>query len=197
LKTSVMFLVERLRFKFMDYPACLDVPTAHNTFGGVFAAQAWRDLALWEVFLSNYPSASLVELGTWRGGMALFLGSQCLLRDMPFVTIEGNLGQVQRPDLIERVGGKLMELDLLGGDAAIQMKALLEDLPKPVCLFCDNGDKRREWKAFVPLLESGDRIVVHDWGHEFFEQDVDPVAEMVLKGECEAVGSITRFFILP
>tara|TARA_R110000765_G_scaffold55804_1_gene110460 strand:- start:229 stop:900 length:672 start_codon:yes stop_codon:yes gene_type:complete len=33
-------------------------------------------------------------------------------------------------------------------------------------IFCDGGDKVKEFNNYAPLLKSGDCIAVHDWGHE-------------------------------
>ena len=41
----------------------------------------------------------------------------------------------------------------------------------PLVLFCDNGDKRRECEIYVPHLQSGDYLAVHDWGTEFCPED--------------------------
>jgi len=33
-------------------------------------------------------------------------------------------------------------------------------------IFCDGGDKVKEFNTYAPLLKSGDRIAAHDWGIE-------------------------------
>ena len=35
-------------------------------------------------------------------------------------------------------------------------------------VFCDGGDKAREFNTYAPLLKVGDCIAVHDWGQEIF-----------------------------
>ena len=95
---------------------------------------------------------------------------------------------------LKEVGCRLIELDLLAESSASFMQGLIDSLPKPTVLFCDNGNKPLEWNRYVPMLEVGDFAAVHDWGSEFGPQNLDPRPDPFLKEEAEAIGSITRFF---
>tara|TARA_R110000765_G_scaffold24535_2_gene61339 strand:- start:4667 stop:5338 length:672 start_codon:yes stop_codon:yes gene_type:complete len=39
-------------------------------------------------------------------------------------------------------------------------------------IFCDGGDKIKEFNTYAPLLKSGDCIAVHDWHHEISMGDI-------------------------
>jgi len=43
-------------------------------------------------------------------------------------------------------------------------------------MFCDGGDKVKEFNTYAPLLKSGDRIAVHDWNQEIFYHQIKEVA---------------------
>lgn len=178
----------------MEYPACLTRPNVGCTFGGFPVAQTWNDLALWEAFLDRHPVRSILELGTWRGGMALFLALQCRAREAAFATVDRDLGPVEPVELLAHLGVRVVALDLHGPEGTPGVTAILESLPKPTLLFCDDGDKRLEWRSFVPLLSEGDYAAVHDWDAEFGEADLSPRLPFLMRGECEAVTSLTRFF---
>jgi hypothetical protein len=47
----------------------------------------------------------------------------------------------------------------------------------PVYLVCDNGNKVKEFRTFVPSLDSGSIISVHDWSTEIQEGLVKDVIE--------------------
>lgn len=177
-----------------EFPRCLTHPTPDSSFGGFPAAQSWNDLALWETFLNRYPVASILELGTWKGGMGVFLALQCRARGAAFATVDRDLGQIQPNDLLAFLGAEASAVDLHGPDGLPAVRELLERLPKPTLLFCDDGNKRMEWRSFVPLLSPGDFAAVHDWGSEFGDGDLEPALPFLLREECEAIGSITRFF---
>ena len=44
-------------------------------------------------------------------------------------------------------------------------------------IFCDGGDKAREFNMYAPLLKSGDRIAVHDWGDEIVYEQIKDTCE--------------------
>jgi len=86
-------------------------------------------------------------------------------------------------DLFGEAGKKL--IDFLDGG-----------LPRPILLFCDNGDKPREFREFVPHLRVGDCVGVHDWGSEIHRADVTIFGDAlkpVWWNLFEGAGSITRF----
>lgn len=168
-----------------------------TTFLNVRACQYWADIASWERFLNAYPAKSLVELGTWTGGFSLFLLLQSLQRGMEFRTVDtAYVGAAETPV------GKLIDLkrhcltmDILGDDGKAVAGVIMR-LPKPLILFCDNGQKSKEFRTLVPYLQPGDLIVVHDWLTEFGEGDVDPVRSLVevLPFNDELGKTMTRFW---
>ncbi len=44
-------------------------------------------------------------------------------------------------------------------------------------IFCDGGDKAAEFNLYAPLLKPGDRIAVHDWGHEIYQSDIQATCD--------------------
>jgi predicted O-methyltransferase YrrM len=172
-----------------------------TSFCGVRMLQQWVDLALWERVFEQHPGLRcVVELGTFEGGMSLFLLAQCRQRGIGFVTVDrrrpdaayGRLGQALGLDAHTWAG------DIWGGDAQALLKGVLEDNnAHPLLLYCDNGDKRREFAHFLPLLRQGDLIAVHDWGTEFGPDDALPHMarlEPVLAHEAMVLDAITRFW---
>ena len=70
--------------------------------------------------------------------------------------------------------------------------------PGQTIVFCDNGNKPREFNVFSQFLKVGDIIVVHDWNKEIFPENVKlPCEKYNLKeifvGESEEEG-LTRIF---
>jgi len=177
----------------MKFPECFVKAHLESSFGGVEMSQTWQDLALWEEFFNRAKVKSVVELGTFKGGMAMFLTLQGIARDFLVVTIDhANHGAPK--EQLEKLGTQVLSMDLLSEATIEPMAELFARLPKPLILFCDNGNKPLEWNRFVPLLSPGDFAAVHDWGSEFYEQNLDPTAEPFLREEAEQIESMTRFF---
>lgn len=171
---------------------------AKPTFLGVRAAQAWSDFYNWERFLNAHPVGAIVELGTWAGGFSLFLLLQCIQRGAKFATFDTAPCPAWPTPVSKLLGleGVSYTEDIFAGGGH-HVRRLLAQLPGPVLLFCDNGNKPREFQHFVPMLQPGDFAAVHDWGTEFNQPDVDPVAglvEPVWVAESEAVGTVTRWY---
>src|SRR5471030_863845 len=101
----------------MEFPAALTSPCACNSFCGVPAAQTWNDLALWEVFFDRARVASVIELGTFQGGMALFFAMQGRARGFKTVTVDNNTDRCDASSLLLDLGCEVLRMDLLGGQA--------------------------------------------------------------------------------
>lgn len=175
----------------MRLPDALTKPTADNTFCGTFGAQTWNDLAIWEEFFNRYPIASLIELGTWKGGMAAFFAVQGLSRGFQFTTLDNNGLWQENREIVERLGGSCIVANVFDLDF---MTKLIREHPKPLLLFCDNGDKRRELREIASQLEKGDYVAVHDWGSESGPGDIPDAWSYLFQEECEAMQSLTRYF---
>lgn len=179
----------------MEFPDCFTKAHLQSSFGGVEMSQTWNDLALWEEFLNRSRPGSVVELGTFKGGMAVFLSLQGMARGFSVTTID-NGAHGAPAELLEKLGTTVLSCDLLSEQTVEPMRELLLSLPKPTVLFCDNGNKPLEWQRFVPLLSDGDYAVVHDWGSEFNPDNLEPAPTPFLNEECEAIDSMTRFFLI-
>ncbi|MBC8066389.1 MAG: hypothetical protein H7Y17_16275 [Chlorobia bacterium] len=178
----------------MRLPEAFTIPNAETTFCGFPAAQTWHDLAIWEEFFNRHRFETLIELGTWKGGMAVFLAIQCKARGIRFETIDHDAAQVEPRDLIDSLGAAVLSGNVFD---LTWMKERIRAAPGPRLLFCDDGDKRREMRELAPLLDAGDFVAVHDWGSEAGSQDIPAAWEPIMAEVCESTSSITRFFRLP
>jgi len=83
-------------------------------------------------------------------------------------------------------------------EEAPKLQVLLKQ-NRPAMLFADNGDKKVEFARYVPMLQSGDYVSVHDWGTEVWTEHIAPfqhLVEPIFWGRCEELGSYTRFWRL-
>lgn len=173
---------------------------SEQTFTGCKVTQYWVDLALWETFLNRCPDiASIVELGTEQCGLSLFLALQAYQRGMEFRTFDHRWDDNLRTPLARllRLEEHFIRGNLFGETGKELVRLLHGGLPRPILLFCDNGDKPRELREFVPHLQVGDYVGVHDWGTEIGQAHVaifGDTLEPLVRYECETVGSITRFW---
>ena len=67
-------------------------------------------------------------------------------------------------------------------------------------IFCDGGDKAKEFNTYAPLLKTGDCIAVHDWGVEIqMSQIQDTIEKYNLEVDTNFAQSATQFatWIMP
>jgi len=162
-------------------------------------AQYPVDLILWDTFLHRRVAIkSIVELGSAAFGLSLYLALQAKQRGMEFRTFD-----IQAHDNLGSPLSKLVGLrnnficgDIFGARKSRLISLLVHELPHPVLLYCDDGDKPREFREFVPYLRVGDYVGVHDWGREIDLEDVTIFGDAVVSlywEEWHEMGSITRF----
>ena len=48
---------------------------------------------------------------------------------------------------------------------------------KKVLIICDGGDKPKEFSVFAPLIKINDHIIVHDWNHEIYFNQISNICE--------------------
>lgn len=151
----------------MDHLRWLDGAQGQLFAKGVMS-QTWSALYWLERLFHEWPRGSIIELGAGNGALSVFFGLHCL----------GWTTVVDRPDhpyppypclteeLHRRLRIRTERHDILCDVAAI--RDLIMYTRPPVLVFCDNGDKPREFALYAPVLRSGDIIAVHDNGTEFF-----------------------------
>lgn len=164
-------------------------------------AQYPMDLSMWERFLNSISDIkSIVELGTANCGMALFLALQAYQHGMEFRTFDWKEGENLDTPLSKLLclRDKFILGDLWGDSLDILTNLLMNEFSHPILLFCDDGvtGKEDEFRDFVPLLQVGDYVAVHDWPYNISEGDIGffgDALERLWWEQWEVVGSITRF----
>ncbi len=179
----------------MDFPNCFTQAHYGITFGGLHVSQSWNDLGIWEEFFNRAGTKSFIELGTFKGGTTVYFQMQGLIRGFSVTSIDSTDHGVPI-ELLTKLGVKLLTVDLLSEATVEPIRELIDSLPKPLALFCDNGNKPVEWNRFFPLLSPGDFATVHDWGTEFHESNLIPNPTLFMQAECELTQSMTRFFAI-
>lgn len=154
------------------------------SFGGVGAAQILADYWLWEALLNGEPQLTgIVELGTAKGGFALYLAAQADARDLFFRTYDVVAPTRRIPGFVR------CDIFAQASDIGIHLQRR-----NPLVLFCDGGNKPREIKTFSRFLTPESLIVVHDWGTEMQKEDVPENVTEVYGHLCDEIGSMSRCF---
>jgi len=160
-------------------------------YKGRLMMQEPQDLVIWDKFFETCKIKTFIELGTGHGGATLYFGLQCHARKIEFHTFD-NIQSTDFSMTVEQeieLGKSFKCIDIFSDEGKTLIGQLIENSPKPLAIFFDDGNKPREWKTFGPLTKPGDYCIVHDWGTEFNESDINGLpVERILTEESDARG---------
>lgn len=152
-----------------------------TTLFGLPTLQGWDDFAAWERWFGENDVRAIVELGTYHGGFSAYLLLVARQKGIPFVTFDATAFEGLDSPAARSLGLRdhFVQADVFGDGKAQVLDVLERDELHPLLLYCDDGDKPREFQTFVPHLRPGDFVAVHDVGTEFYENDVVPLEKYV------------------
>lgn len=169
-----------------------------NWFLGFHVKQFFIEFVAWEkFFLSCGPLEHIVELGAGQGGFSFYLFLQAEKRRATFDAWD----KYPVPMANSHIGKKFGFSDCCHTGNLLKDERVIEEIresigrPGRTVLFCDNGNKRAEVNLYVPHLNPGDYLALHDWGHEIFLRDIEgmPLKEYEIE-VIDELGCWTRFF---
>ena len=136
------------------------MPEPLRTFLGSYVDQnSAAPLALSRL-LERVEPARIIELGTYRGGLAALLHLSASVTGSDFYTYDRQ-DRRDHPDELDRLGMKFRQRNIF---LAVDEIARLIQGDGITILLCDNGHKAKEFRTFAPYLKKGDYILVHDYG---------------------------------
>lgn len=146
-------------------------PSSGLPIAGAFASQAPSALYWFGRFLEEMKPQTIIEFGTGEGALTCYMGLWC--SSIFTFDISPNLLRDWTKDLGFRLGIAFFQ----GDDGNVfdpKVRQLVQrHAGDKLFLFCDGGDKKREFETYRPLLKAGDAVAVHDCGTEFNPADVD------------------------
>lgn len=180
-------------------------PDVGNTLCGVPIGQWSQDFFVWDTFFATHRDiAAGLEVGTLNGGMSIFFALQAKVYGFKFVSIDIHQRESDRfSDIFSRLhdlmAGTFRACDFWASGEGLIGELIGNSDGHPILVFCDGGDKSREYRTCIDLLRRGDYIVVHDWAShptaEFAESHVDyERTELLMKDMCDSVHAHARFF---
>jgi len=141
----------------------LGIPPGGNHFAGGLVAQTPSGLFWFARLFAEHPMASALELGSYSGYLAVLFALHCPGHTVTVDIVPLAIGD-RLADLHRRLGITFVCGDVLQPATAARLMAAQA---RPRFVFCDNGAKLAEFRLYVPLLEPGDIIAVHDNPTEF------------------------------
>ena len=159
----------------------LEIP---KRFMGTEIDQSYAALYFFEHYIDFYKFEYVVEFGSRDGGLSIFLANMASITEQfIFHTFEYNKeldwynrikgGVGHWFDELEKVSPyiKSFEMDVFSYQTMDIVKSNIDKYK--TLIFCDNGDKPREFNLYAPLIKPGDCIVTHDWNTGIFQHQIN------------------------
>ena len=188
----------------MDKPyPDMEVMLEQRLFGCVMH-QTFTALFVFEWILNLYCIEHILETGTARGGLSLFLQQQAAVRDIGYNTYDAidrrkdscNYAvETKAVNNLALLNPHYKKLDVFAEETVAEIRAIMET--KRVLFYCDNGNKPREVKTYAPFLRPGAVIGTHDWNNQFEIEDLvrDLSLKVIFEEFCKTYKTKQRFWV--
>jgi hypothetical protein len=110
------------------------------------------------------PPTQIIEIGTGVGGFSVFLYLSCLNHMTEFVTYDINPTRLMYRGLFNKLNIDYRVADVFGEAKETIINTIQQK--GTTVLFCDGGNKIKEFNTFAPYLKKGDYILAHDYAYD-------------------------------
>lgn len=151
--------------------------------GGVWplnipVTQSWIDIGAVLTAIRVYEIKTFVEIGVHRGGLASLL----MLRakyDSNFhyfgIDVSPQWFEEKFIKIYADCTSKIIVEDVFSEKGRRFISEAIHNSLGPALLYCDGGNKPKEILEFCQSLRDDDIILVHDYGNEVFDSDLEKV----------------------
>jgi hypothetical protein len=130
-----------------------------------------------EKFLVEQQFDTIVEVGTYKGGLAILLDEVKQKHSLKFdlhtldigVWDESSFSEVAEAFTSRSITFK--QVDIFSKSGTKYVTTLLKSPKKKVCILCDGGDKVQEFNLFSKYIKQGDFIMAHDYHHNSVDEN--------------------------
>ena len=144
-----------------------------NVFLGRYNWHSMAEIYLLDRLLHTNKFTRIIELGAMRGGMTLVFGIHALRMgaDVKTFDIRAEPVDVVWSSLVKVLPITFHKMDVFGEEAHELIKEYMGS--GRVLLYCDNGDKPREFNTYAPYLKPDDVVMTHDRPREIKVSDIE------------------------
>lgn len=154
-----------------------DLCRVNRRFMGAGMSQSYVGIYFFEYYQESNQFEYIVEFGSQKGALSTYFANMAAITErFYFDTFEWNKSQDWNNRINEGAGHwfeklasispyiNTYEQDIFSEKTYNHVKENMNQFK--TFIFCDGGDKVKEFNMYAPLLKAGDRIAVHDWDQE-------------------------------
>ncbi|KKN02883.1 hypothetical protein LCGC14_1113240 [marine sediment metagenome] len=134
---------------------------------GILVGHTWAEVGLILDTINKYEVQRFVEIGIHMGGLAAMMVAHSQYNpDFHYLGVEinGMLISSKVKEMVDKTARcDYLISDALGERAIVRVHQFINRGPGPALIYCDGGDKAREFEQYVRHLREGDLIAAHDF----------------------------------
>jgi hypothetical protein len=153
----------------------------HNRWLKTFMGQGqqhtyWLYKVIDDVFKINPQIKKVIELGTGSGALSIVLGLHAIRIEDPenlnyLITIDHKVLHHRIKRLFHKLDIRYYNEDIF---SPISIGRVCYHIQNKACfIFCDGGDKKREFNFYAPIVPPGSVIAAHDWTREIKMEHIE------------------------
>ena len=131
--------------------------------------------------IQDFEVKGFVELGFHRGGLASCLIARSFMTDFWYLGTEIDR-KIMEPAVIDlsklSERSQIMITDNAQVNTIVAVNGWMAQREGQTLIYCDGGDKPREFRIYSRLLDVGDLIGVHDLGKEITEESFERYGDL-------------------
>ncbi len=165
-----------------------DLCSINHRFMGAGMSQNYVGIYFIEYYQQANRFEYIIEFGSQKGALSTFIANAAAISEQFFFeTYEWDRQKDWYSRKNEGAGHWFDKLDDLspyinGYSQDIFSSDTFDHIQENInqfktFIFCDGGDKAREFNMYAPLIKPGDRIAVHDWGDEIVYDQIKDTCE--------------------
>jgi len=173
---------------------------------GILVGHTWMEVGLILDFINTARITRFVEIGVHKGGLCAILAHTTEhLSFFHYLGIEINpdiihesVKKLFHPKLEERDIRQLVIADALQPSTIKIVSRWVHRSAGPALVYCDGGDKPKEFERYAPVIRAGDFIAAHDWdygGYDRAEIKPSDVEEIAIEQNLIGVGFVAPYRI--
>jgi len=134
----------------------------YKTFLGILQSHAyWMYGIIDKVLNENKQIKGIIEIGTGKGALSIFLGLECYERGLKPLLTYDILSPKKGEMLFKLLNIKFINRDYFHKDSIKEIMEYINDIP--ILFMSDGGNRIKAFNYFVGLLKKGSVIASHDW----------------------------------
>ena len=134
----------------------------YRTFLGIQQSHAyWMYGVIDKILNENKQIKGIIEIGTGRGALSIFLGLECYERGLKPLLTYDILSPKKGTKLFKLLNIEFINRDYFHKDSIKEIMEYIDDIP--ILFVSDGGNRVKAFNYFVGLLKKDSVFASHDW----------------------------------